>query len=703
MDEIKYHLDQVEVDDQIKIRGWAFSTNKEEVIFNVNGMNIEPVKFEREDVKTAFPNEEITLYSGFEICLPYDKKLLLKFCSKNQEVNEIIDAGAIKKAAKRVKRQKMLKKLTFANFLKVLKYLFKHGVSKTLSHMKHKVTETEVQPISLYEKTLYSEEELEIEKHTEFKIHPKVSVIVPLYNTPIDFLTEMIESVQNQTYSNWELCLADGSDEHNDKVGETCQSFKDDRIVYKKLVKNYGISENTNEALAISTGEYIALFDHDDLLHPAALFEVVKAINDKDADFVYTDEVTFMGELKNMFNPHFKPDFAIDNLRANNYICHFTVFSRILYNEVGGFRSEYDGSQDFDMVLRLTEKARHIYHIPKILYYWRAHKNSVAAGVGAKPYVIEAAHKAIQSHLDRCNIKGNVLDTVVPSMYKINYEIVKESLVSIIIPNKDHIDDLEKCLKSIKSKTTYSNYEIIIVENNSEDECTFEYYNKINDENINVIKYEGIFNYSAINNLGFENAKGEYIILLNNDVEIISESWIEEMLMYCQREDVGVVGAKLYYPDDTIQHAGLGLGLLTLAGHYHRHFPREHPGYMGRLIYAHDVTAVTAACLMVKREVYEEVGGLDETFEVAFNDVDFCMKVRKKGYLIVFTPFAELYHYESKSRGLDSEPQKRERFLGEVSRFQTKWKKELANGDPYYNYNLSLDKEDFSVNTQVKK
>lgn len=697
MNEIKYHLDQIEVNDDVKIRGWVFSTKDEEIQYLVNGTIIKPVKFEREDVKAAFPKVKSALHSGFEICLPFDQKLLLKFISNTREVEEIIDAKAIRKEAKKVKRRKILKKLTFANLWKGLKYLFKHGVSKTFAHIKHKVYETEVDPISLYEKTLYAEEALKKQRHFKFKVQPKVSIIVPLYNTPKDFLIEMIDSVKNQTYVNWELCLADGSDGDHDEVGEICKNYNDERINYKKLEGNYGISKNTNEALAISTGEYIALFDHDDLLHPASLFEVVKAINEKKADFIYTDEATFMDELSNMFNPHFKPDFAIDNLRANNYICHFTVFSRNLYKEVGGFCSEYDGSQDFDMVLRLTEKAKCIYHIPKILYYWRAHKNSVAAGVGAKPYVIEAAHKAIQSHLDRCNIKGTVQDSVVPSMYKINYEILKESLVSIIIPNKDHIDDLEKCLKSIKDKTTYKNYEIIIVENNSEEESTFQYYDKITNENIKVVKYDGIFNYSAINNLGFKNAKGEYIILLNNDVEVISEKWIEEMLMYCQRQDVGIVGAKLYYPDDTIQHAGLGLGLLTLAGHYHRHFPKQHPGYMGRLIYAHDVSAVTAACLMVKRSIYEEVDGLDETFEVAFNDVDFCMKVRDKGYLIVFTPFAELYHYESKSRGLDSEPEKRERFLGEISRFQKKWKNELENGDPYYNCNLSLEKEDFSL------
>lgn len=545
-------------------------------------------------------------------------------------------------------------------------------------------------------------EDYTAQQKTTFPKDIKFSILVPLYNTPERFLREMIASVQHQTYTNWELCLADGSDDQHPEVAEIVREMaaEDPRIRYKKLDENMGISGNTNACIDMATGDYIALFDHDDLLHPSVLFEDMIAICEQDADFLYTDENTFQDTPKDAYFPHLKPDFAPDNLRANNYICHFTVFSRELQQKVGYFRPECDGSQDFDMVLRLTEQAKHIVHIPKILYYWRAHKGSVASDVSAKPYVIDAAHKAISDHLARVGLEGEVLDSVVPSMYRLKYTINDPKLVSIVICTKDHRDDLKLCVESILNKTTYPNYEIVIVENNSTEPETFEYYKELEQNPlIRVVTWTSPvkeFNYSAINNYGVEQSKGEYVLLLNNDTEVISPNWLEEMVMYAQRSDVGAVGAKLYYPDNTIQHAGLGIGLLTLAGHYHRNFPRKHPGYMGRLIYAQDVSGVTAACIMMRRDVWNEVHGLDETFKVAFNDVDLCMRIRKAGYLIIFTPYAELYHYESKSRGLDSDPDKRARFVGEVNRFQTRWKKELADGDPYYNPNLSLDSEDFA-------
>lgn len=548
---------------------------------------------------------------------------------------------------------------------------------------------------------LQTKEEENKQRNTRFPREIRFSVLVPLYNTPEGFLKDMIDSVRKQTYDNWELCLADGSDAEHGYVGEICQAMAatEPRILYRKLEKNLGISGNTNACIEMATGDYIALFDHDDILHPAALYEDMKVICEQGADFIYTDENTFHDTPADAFNPHFKPDFAPDTLRANNYICHFTVFDRKLLEKAGGgFRSEYDGSQDFDMVLRLTEQAEKIVHIPKILYYWRAHKGSVAESVGAKPYVIEAAKKAIAEHLKRVGLKGEALDSMVPSMYRLKYEIDGNPLISILIPNKDHREDLKRCIDSIRGKSTWTNWEIIIIENNSAESETFVYYRELEeDPRIRVVEWSGNFNYSAINNFGFSYAKGDHILLLNNDVEIISPDWLQEMLMYSQRSDVGAVGAKLYYPDHTIQHAGLGIGLLTLAGHYHRHFDGNHPGYMGRLIYAQDLSGVTAACMMLSRRVYEQMNGLDESFEVAFNDVDLCMRIRQAGYLIVFTPFAELTHYESKSRGQDDDPVKRARFVGEVERFQKRWKKEIEAGDPYYNPNFSLDKEDFSI------
>ena len=558
-------------------------------------------------------------------------------------------------------------------------------------------------PLSTPASFFCTQEEYEAQTAAKFPRDITFSVLVPLYNTPEQYLREMIASVQNQTYPKWELCLADGSDGEHGEVGRICRELaaRDSRIHYQKLEKNLGISGNTNACIAMAQGDYIALFDHDDLLHPSALYEDMVAICERDADFIYTDENTFHKTPADAYCPHFKPDYAPDTLRANNYICHFTAFSRELQQKVGFLRPECDGSQDFDMVLRLTEQAQHIVHIPKILYYWRAHEASVASDVSAKPYVIEAAHKAVSDHLKRVGLPGQVLDSVVPSIYRLKYDIPSMDLVSIVICTKDHADDLKKCIDSILEKTTYPDYEIVVVENNSTEAATFAYYRELEQyPRIRVVTWSSPtreFNYSAINNFGVTQARGEYILLLNNDTEVISPDWLQEMVMYAQRPDVGAVGAKLYYPDDTIQHAGIGIGLLTLAGHYHRGFARSHPGYMGRLIYAQDVSAVTAACILIRRSVWNELGGLDAGFKVAFNDIDFCMRVRRAGYLIVWTPYAELYHYESKSRGLEDTPEKQKRFQAERQRFYQNWTREMAAGDPYYNPNFSLEREDFSL------
>lgn len=544
----------------------------------------------------------------------------------------------------------------------------------------------------------YSDEDLSRQCKTTFPQEVRFSIVVPLYNTPETYLRDMIQSVLDQTYGNWELCLADGSDSSHSDVEEICKRYAeaDSRIRYEKLERNLGISGNTNAGLDMATGEYIGLLDHDDILHPAALYEVMRAVCSQNADFIYTDENSFHVTPSDAFCPHFKPDYAPDTLRANNYICHFTVFRKTLLEKTGRFRPECDGSQDYDMVLRLTEQAERIAHIPIILYYWRAHPGSVADDVGAKPYVIEAAHRAVQDHLNRIGLKGEVLDTVVTSMYRIRYAIDGQPLVSIIIPNKDHVADLEKCIRSITEKTAYPNWEIIVVENNSEDQDTFACYERLQkDSRIRIVTWEKGWNYSAINNFGVSFAGGEYYLLLNNDTEVISPEWIEEMLMFAQRGDVGAVGTKLYYPDHTIQHGGVGVGIGGVAAHLHQYFDYRHPGYMGRLVYAQNLSAVTAACIMIPRRVWEQVGGLDEDFAVAFNDIDLCMRIRQAGYLIVWTPFAELYHYESKSRGQDDTPEKKKRFASEVTRFLERWKRELEAGDPYYNPNFSLDRVDF--------
>lgn len=602
------------------------------------------------------------------------------------------------------KMTKLLRVVYF--FFKRMKtaYVMYGGIIGVMKKIAHKMHQKKVQK-DYGSKSYPTEQERKQQEAVKFSKDITFSILVPLYNTPEKFLREMIASVQEQTYQKWELCLADGSDNEHDYVGKICKELaeKDKRIKYQKLEKNLGISENTNECLKMATGNFIALFDHDDLLHPCALYENMKVICEEDADYVYTDEVTFHGDsIDNMATMHFKPDFSPDNLLANNYICHFSVFDRKLLEQTELFRSAYDGSQDHDMILRLTGVAKNVKHIPKVLYYWRSHAGSVADNIDAKTYAIDAAKRAVR---DYCKDKGIPVKAVestkaFPTIFQLSYEITGNPMISIVIPNKNHREDLEKCIESIRMKSTYTNYEIIIVENNSTEDSIFAYYKELEQqENIRVITYQGEFNYSQINNTGVKEAKGEYLILLNNDIKIISPNWMEEMLMHAQRTEVGAVGAKLFYPDNTIQHAGivLGLGAHRSAGHTHYGMPKENLGYMGRLCYTQNVTAVTGACLMVKKSVYEEVGGLDENFRVALNDVDFCLKLRQKGYLNIFTPFAEAFHFESKSRGFEDSKAKRERYMEECDNFKQKWSKELEAGDPYYNPNFSLDYSDYSL------
>ena len=548
-------------------------------------------------------------------------------------------------------------------------------------------------------------EEIKAQKETVFPKNILFSILVPLYNTPEVFLREMIDSVVSQTYENWELCLADGSDADHAYVEQIVKGYGDDRIRYKRLTENLGISGNTNKCFEMAKGDYIGLFDHDDILHPTALYEYMKVICDKGADYIYCDETTFSGKsIDHMITLHFKPDFAPDNLRANNYICHFSVFSKELVDKCGTFRTEFDGSQDHDMILRLTKAATNIVHVPKILYYWRSHAGSVASDINAKSYAIDAAKGAVAAHLTACGFSGFKIESsrAFETIFRIRYALTGHPLVSILIPNKDHTEDLRRCIESITDRTSYDNYEIIVIENNSVTDEIKDYYETLKmHPRIKVVSYEGEFNYSAVNNFGASFAEGEYIILLNNDTEVITRNWIEELLMYAQRDDVGAVGCMLYYPDYTIQHAGivLGMGAHRTAGHSHYKMAKENLGYMGRLCYAQNVSAVTGACLMVKKKLFDEVGGLSEDLAVALNDVDFCLKLRKKGLLNVFTPFAELFHYESVSRGTDvteeASRQNAERYNRECDLFKEKWRAELDKGDPYFNPNFSLDYSNF--------
>lgn len=545
------------------------------------------------------------------------------------------------------------------------------------------------------------------EECAKFLYRPKISIVMPVWNTDERWLRRAIESVLEQTYDNWELCIADGGSTR-ESVERVLKEYseKDSRIKVKTLNENKGISGNSNEALSLATGEFVGLLDHDDELAPFALYEVVKLLNKKrHVSFIYSDEDK-IDEKRRRNNPFFKPDWSPDTFLSQNYICHFSVIKRELVQRVGGFREGYDGSQDYDLFLRVTETLdeREIAHIPKILYHWRTIQGSAADNVEAKPYAIVAAKKALANALYRRGIKASVLDGPYLSSYRVRYEITGNPKVSIIIPTKDKVGVLQTCVNSILEKTDYENYEIVIVDNQSREPETHDYYQRIrNNPHIKVLEYNSPFNFSAINNFAVAHADGEYLVLLNNDTEIITREWLTAMLEHAQREEVGAVGAKLLYYNNTVQHAGVVLGITGspgekgVAGHSHKHLSDRALGYFLRPHIIGNVSAVTAACMMVRRDVYEQVGGFEEDLVVAFNDVDFCLKIRDRGYLIVYTPYAKLYHYESLSRGYEDNPEKQARFLKEVRYVREKWGDYIDTGDPYYNPNLTLENEDFAI------
>ena len=597
-----------------------------------------------------------------------------------------------------IKWTKIIKKLSPYNIKKGLLYLKHFGPKEFWIRLTERFQTDDVDYEEWYRNHRPTKEELEQQRKEKFSYEPLISILVPVYRTPEEFLMQMIQSVRRQTYGNWELCIAnaDPSDENVVRILKTA-SRKDERIRVTEVPENEGIAQNTNAAFAIAKGAYIGLLDHDDLLTADALYEVVKALNQKERPaVVYSDEDKVTTDLSEHFQPFMKPDFNKDLLRSNNYICHFFVAEKQLVEEVGGFRGAFNGAQDYDLILRCTEKAEHITHIPRILYHWRVHKASTADNPASKMYAFDAGKRAIEEHLKRCGETGVVSHTKDLGFYRVQYQMSGNPLVSIIIPNKDHVDMLDKCLRSIQ-KSSYRNYEVIIVENNSVEEATFDYYKKIASDRIRVVYWEGIFNYSAINNFGAKAAQGEYLLLLNNDVEVITENWLEELLSNCQRPDVGIVGAKLYYPDDTVQHAGIIIGIGGVAGNVFVGLPRKFTGYFHKASIQQDLSAVTAACMMVKRSVYEEMGGLEEKLQVAFNDVDFCLRVRKAGYLVVFDPYVELYHYESKTRGAENTKEKVRRFQTEIEYMRSHWLDLLKKGDPMYNPNLTLTKWDYSL------
>ena len=596
------------------------------------------------------------------------------------------------------KAGQIFKRLTPYNIKKGIRYLKHYGVRGFYARLLERFEEREVEYQEWYEKNKPSEEELARQRKKKWKEPVTISVLVPAYRTPEAFLRQMIESVLNQTYPYLELCIADGSGENIsvEKVVKEYQA-KDQRVRYQRLEKNEGIAGNTNAAIRMATGDYLALFDHDDLLSPNALFEVASTIEKDKADVVYTDEDKVTSDLKEHFQPHFKPDFNPDLLCSNNYICHLFVVKRSLALKLGGQDPAYDGAQDYDFIFRCTEEAEKIVHIAKILYHWRVHQASTADNPASKMYAFDAGKRAIEAHLQRIGAKAEVSHTKDLGFYRVKYQVQGNPKVSIVIPNKDEKETLKKCLESIWQKTTYSNYEIILVENNSTTREIRDYYQELDGKNgVRVVYWDKEFNYSAINNFGISYAKGEYILCLNNDITVISPEWMEELLANCQRPEVGIVGARLYYPDNTIQHAGIVLGMGGCAGSLFVGLARSRGGYLHKAALQQDLSAVTAACFMVKKEAFEKVGGFEEKLAVAFNDVDFCLKVRHAGYLVVYDPYAELYHHESKTRGYENTEAKKRRFQEEIEYMRCHWMPDILR-DPYYNENLSLKASDYSL------
>ena len=542
-----------------------------------------------------------------------------------------------------------------------------------------------------------TKEELDRQRSTHFDYEPLISIVVPMYKTPLKLANEMIHSIQTQTYSNYQLCLADGTP--NKSVEDAIKDYlSDPRISYQHLKENKGISENTNEAIKMAKGEYIALLDHDDLLAENALYEMVKAINeDRECEVLYSDEDKVNYDLTQYFYPHFKPDYSPDYLRSTNYICHFFMVKKELLDKVGYFDPLCNGSQDHDLILRCTEQAKKVKHIPLVLYHWRIAPGSTSENPENKMYCFEAGQRAVQKQLDRLHIQGTAKIGPTLGGYIVDYPIIDDPLVSVLIPNKDHIMDLNRCLNSILTKATYSNFEVIIIENNSTDPKTFEYYDSITDPRVKVIQYKGSFNYSKINNFGFAHSKGDYLLLLNNDTKIISPNFIELMLGHFNDPLVGVAGAKLFFENERIQHNGVILGLGGIANHIEFNLKRYTPDYFFRYTLASNVSAVTGACLMTSRELYKRLNGLNEELQVAYNDIDYCLRVREAGYRIVQEARCELYHYESKSRGYEDTPEKKERFEKESNYIKTRWHEYFENGDPYYNVNLSKEFPAFKV------
>lgn len=712
---MKYNVDVVRVrGGSITLNGWAIgNTPDSQVVFRVEDAKHTPIDFKyvrtrRDDIGHLYFQQRTEKSFGFDIHFPFahGTKYYLIIEADGKKVRLKYDDVSILKSTgtKRGVFWKIKDMLSAEKLRKAFLFLKENGVRAFIKKIGHKVQNLGGGYTygEWYAMTKPSEEELERQKQAAFTDPPKFSFVIPAYKTPERYLTALLDSILAQTYPHWEVCIADGSPEEA-SVASVMERYSagDNRFHYILLDGNKGIAGNTNAALAMATGDFIVLADHDDAITPNALYECAKVLEEHpNCDVLYSDEDKMDMDGKAYFDAHFKPDFNIDLLRSVNYICHLFVVKRSLQETVGGFRKTFDGAQDYDFIFRCVEQATQVCHIPKVLYHWRCHQGSTAENPQSKLYAFEAGGRAIMAHYQRVGIAAEKVEKGVEyGIYHTVFRIKGNPLVSIIIPNKDHAVDLDLVITSFMERASYRNFEFIVIENNSTDPATFDYYKDVQQkyENVHVVTWDQEFNFSAINNYGVSFAKGEYLLLLNNDTELIQADLLEEMLGYCQRHDVGIVGARLLYEDDTIQHAGVVIGFGGIAGHAFVGLHKAENSYFHRAMSAQDYSAVTAACMMTKKSVFHQVNGLSEELAVAFNDIDYCMKVRELGLLVVYNPYAVLYHYESKSRGLEDTPEKVERFNREVRTFAQRWSRILKEGDPYYNPNLTLRSWNFGL------
>lgn len=690
--DIMYNIDVIQKESgTLRVIGWANSANpSEEVAISVtddhgNPIDSNIVRTTRYDVSMARYGKIVECYFGFNLTFPYTKNgsCQITFKNENDFKNVTINEKYIK-----------------LNHLRLKMAALRHA----MTHKNKKDRNSPDYYDWWYRQVQPRFSDLVEQKTTSFPPNaPKFSIVIPLYNTPEKYLSELCKSIKNQTYRKFDVCFADGSPE-NHNLGSIINKsvYGDTRFHYKFIGENRGISGNTNEAVQMSTGDFIVLCDHDDLLTPNALFEFAHAIiKNPECDCLYSDEDKINEDGK-LFDPHFKPDFDIDMLTSVNYICHLFAVRKTLIDKYGAFDSHFDGAQDYDFIFRMTEKSRKIVHVTKVLYHWRTHQESTSSNPESKLYAFTAGANAIRAHYQRVwpNIEIEKIDTGISyGIYHTYFKFTEFPLVSIIIPNKDHVEDLDKALRSVITKGSWKNLEIIVVENNSTETCTFEYYKNIVNAfpQVHVVQYEGEFNYSKINNFGAEFAHGSYLLFMNNDVELIEPDSIRQMMGYAQRDDVGIVGCRLLYEDDTIQHAGVIIGIGGVADHIFRGRHSENDTYFNRAMVAQDYSAVTAAVMLMKSDIFHKINGFDETFAVAFNDIDICLRTRKLNKLVVYTPYAAFHHYESKSRGYEDTYEKQLRFESEIKLFLLRWKNIIVKGDPYYNPNFTIRTNDYSL------